>query len=65
MMDSPSRRVQFLLRIEEDLLNKIREEAALYDVSVSEMMRRIMHGYTFTADRAKRRSERKRQWWMK
>jgi hypothetical protein len=65
MTDSPSRRVQFLLRIEEDLLNKIREEAALYDVSVSEMMRRIMHGHTFTADRAKRRSERKRQWWMK
>ena len=61
MTDSPSKRVQFLLRIETDLLNKIREEAKLHDVSVSEVMRRIMHGYTFTADKPQKRD----QWWMK
>ena len=37
MTDSPSKRVQFLLRIEEDLLDKIREEATLHKVSVSEI----------------------------
>lgn len=61
MTDSPSKRVQFLLRIEGDLLNKIREEAKLHDVSVSEIMRRIMHEYTFTADKPPKQD----QWWMK
>ena len=60
MTDSPSKRVQFLLRIEEDLLDKIREEATLHKVSVSEIMRRIMHGYTFTSDEPPRQD----RWWM-
>ena len=64
MTDSPSKRVQFLLRIEEDLLDKIREEATLHKVSVSEIMRRIMHGYTFTPEKNKRKEERLRRWWM-
>ena len=60
MTDSPSKRVQFLLRIEEDLLDKIREEATLHKVSVSEIMRRIMHGYTFTSDKPLKQD----RWWM-
>ena len=63
MTDSPSKRVQFLLRIEEDLLEAIREEAKLHKVSASEIMRRIMHGYTFTPEKNKRKEERLRKWW--
>ena len=45
MMGSPSRKVKFLLRVEDDILSTLRELAQAKSVSLSQLLRDILGDY--------------------
>ena len=67
MMDSPSKKVQFLLRVEGDILSTLRGLAQENGVSMSQLLRDILREYVerLTEAPSSPRAVKKRgdQWW--
>ena len=66
-MDSPSKKVQFLLRVEGDILSALRGFAEEDGVSTSRLMRDILGAYVDSAakiDPSKVVKKREKEWWL-
>lgn len=67
-MDSSSKKVKFLLRVEKDTLDSLRNTAKTRGVSLSQLLRDILNGYVedIKTVRAPNNPVKKRegQWWL-
>ena len=66
-MDSPSKKVQFLLRVEGDILSALRGFAEEDGVSTSQLLRDILKSYVDSAakiDTSKVVKKREKEWWL-
>tara|TARA_R100000963_G_C4636561_1_gene100590 strand:- start:438 stop:644 length:207 start_codon:yes stop_codon:yes gene_type:complete len=67
MTDSPSNKVKFLLRVEDDILSTLRGLAKANGMSLSQLMRDILGAYvnrlTETPSPSPTATKKEKQWW--
>ena len=69
MMDSPSKKIKFLLRVEETTLEPLRAEAKRQEISLSQLLRDILNDYVADltneyGERITPVKKREDQWWV-
>lgn len=69
MMDSPSKKIKFLLRVEETTLEPLRAEAKRQEISLSQLLRDILNDYVADltneyGERITPVKKREGQWWL-
>lgn len=61
---SESKKIKFLLRVEEDVLQEVRDVAKARGVSVSELVRNVLRDYVEKATKESSTPEKEPKWWL-